>query len=239
MRLTADLLATDSSLPLHNDQGKVCVTLWRHAARWKCSDAILDFRVLGCEEVPLPEPEPTEPVVGALARLLRWTRGAGTLIMLVNPAEAVGVEHIPVTEGVRLFGVTTEADVRCWDALLSTGQPVYGVAGTATLEVQSLKPTSAISALAYGLFTSDCGLTLTGLHEDRTGVVYACDRPTTASVIIRGGFEGGELRGAASEQVAWKDRGNEGYARLAIHDEAGNFCLTQPRFIVQARPAHG
>lgn len=236
MRLTADLLATDPLLPLFDEQGAVRLTLWRFSARWQCSDALLDFRVLGCEEIALPEPEPTEPVVGALARLVRWTRGTGALILLVNPAEAVGVEHIPVTEGVRLFGVTNDADVRCWDALLSTGQPVYGVAGTATLEVQSVKPTSAISALAYGLFTSDCGLTLSGLHEDRTGVVYVCERATTAGVIIRGGFEGGELHGGPGAQVTWKDRGNEGYARLLIADADGRYCLTQPRFIVQARP---
>ena len=236
MRLTADLLATDTLLPLVDEQGAVRLQLWRFSARWTCRDAVLDFRILACEEIALPEPEPTEPVVGALARLVRWTRGTGALIMIVNPAEAVGVEHIPMTEGVRLFGVTSEADVRCWDAMLSTGQPVYGVVGTATLEVQSLKPTSAISALAYGLFTSDCGLTLSGLHEDRSGVVYVCDQSTTASVIIRGGFEGGELHGEAGAQVAWKDRGNEGYARLAIVDADGHSCLTQPRFIVQARP---
>lgn len=238
MRLTADLLATDASLPLYDDQGQVRTTLWRQAIRWQCRDAFLDARLISCEELPLPEPEPTEPVVGALSRLLQWTRGTGTLLMLVNPAAAIGVEHIPVAEGVRLFGVGSDADMRCWDAILSTGQPVYGVCGSATLEVQSVKATSALSALAYGLFTSDTGMSLTGLHEDRAGVVYASDRATTADVIIKGGFEGGTLRGEPGEQVAWKDRGNEGYVRLAIHDAAGNRCLTQPRFVVQAR-AHG
>lgn len=238
MRLIADLLGLDAALPLLDDEGMTRVTLWRHAARWACRDAPLDFRLLGAEAIAVPEPEPTEPVVGALARLLRSTRGTGTLIMLVNPFAAVGVENIPVTEGVRLFGVTSDADMRCWDAILSTGQPVYGVCGQTTLDVQSARATSALSALAYGLFTSDTGLSLTGLHEDRAGVVYACDRATTAEVIIKGGFEGGELRGEANAQITWKDRGNEGYVRLAIQDADGNRCLTQPRFVVQAR-THG
>ena len=48
-----------------------------------------------------------------------------------------------------------------------------------------------------------------------------------ATVIIRGGHEAAHLRGAAGE---WRDRGNEGYVRIALRAGA-DACWTQPRLI--------
>ncbi len=242
MRLTADLLGDGSTIPLRDVEGDLCGTLWCHAATWACRDAPLEFRLIGPEELSVPEPEPTEPVVGALARLLQAIKGSGAVLLLGNPAAALGAERILYAEGVRLFSIVRPADEACWDALLAHGQPVYGVRGIVTVEVMTLHPAGVVSALAYGLFTCDEGLSLTGLHEDRAGVAYACDRPTTATVLIRHGFEAAEIRGAADEQVRWLDRGNEAVVRLVINDADGNRCSTQPRFVVPQRavekPAH-
>ena len=210
--------------------------LWSHAARRRCRDGELAFRLIGADPVAVPEAEASEPVVGALARLLQACRGSGTLVMLENPAQAFGTERIPLTEGVRLFALHSDEDVACWDAILSLGQPIYGVRGMVAMEVMTAHPAGIVSALAYGLFTCDEGLSLTGLHEDRAGVAYASDRETTATVVIRGGFESVELHGAAGEQVRYVDRGGEAYVRLVITDRDGNRCWTQPRFVV---PAHG
>ena len=211
------------------DSGKF---LWSAAARWRCRGVELALRVVAAEPLGLPEAEATEPVVGAIARLLQAVSGQGALVILENPATALGPERILFAEGVRLFGIATEADMACWDGMIGTGQPVYGVRGTTTLELDRIHPATAISALAYGLFTSDEGLTLDGLHEDRAGVAYVAPRATSAEVVIRGGFTAGTLTGAAGATVAWKDRGNEVVVRLAISDDAGNRCFTQPRFVV-------
>lgn len=237
MRLTADLATADSSIPLRDAQGEVRDRLWRHAATWACRDAPLEFTLLATEELAVPQPEPTEPVVGALARLFQVIKGTGALVMLGNPSQALGPQRILFAEGARLFSITRSEDEACWDAMLSQGQPVYGVRGIVSMEVMRPTATAALSALIYGLFTCDEGLSLSGLHEDRAGVIYASDRPTTAAVIIRHGFEGGSLHGKADEQVAYRDRGNEAYVRLVISDAEGHRCSTQPRFIVPQR--HG
>lgn len=236
MRLTVDLFAPGSSIPVHDAGGAARCALWTHAATWNCRDAPLEFRILSAEELAVPPMEPSEPVVGALARLLQAVRGSGAIILLGNPASAFGPERILFAEGARLFAIGRPEDEACWDAILSTGQPVYGARGIAAMEVLTAHPAGVLSALSYGLFTCDEGLSLTGLHEDRVGVAYACDRATTAAIIIRGGFEAGEVRGAAGEQVVWKDRGNEAYVRLVISDADGNRCSTQPRFVVPHRP---
>jgi hypothetical protein len=237
MRVTADLFADGSSIPILDGAGAVCANLWTQAGTWACRDAPLEFRVYAPEAIALPEAEPTEPVVGALARLLQALRGTGAVLMLGNPATALGPQRILYAEGVRLFAISDPADEAAWDALLAHGQPVYGVRGLATLEVMRPTAQAVLSALSYGLFTADEGLTLSGLHEDRAGVVYVADRPTTATVIIRGGFEAGTLTGTAGEPVRYVDSGKEASVRLVIRDAAGNRCSTQPRFVVPQRHA--
>lgn len=232
MRVTVDVLGAGPAIPVRDAGGVEVCALWSHAATWPCRDAALEFRILGPEALPLPAPEPSEPTVGALARLQQAVKGTGAIIILVNPATAFGRERILYADGARLFAITTAADEACWDALLATGQPVYGIRGIANLEVMRATAPAVISALAYGLFTCDEGLSLTGLHEDRAGVAYACDRATEATVIIRGGFEAETLRGQPQQQVVRKDRGNEAVVRLVISDAEGNRCSTQPRFVV-------
>ncbi len=237
MRLTADLLGSGSTIPLRDAAGDICGSLWCHAATWACRDAPLEFRLIGPEPLVVPEPESSEPVVGALARLLQAIKGSGALLLLGNPAAALGAERILYADGVRLFSIVRPEDESCWDALLAYGQPVYGVRGIVSLEASTAHPAGVMSALAYGLFTCDEGLSLTGLHEDRAGVAYACDHATTATVLIRHGFEAAELHGAADQQVRWLDRGNEAVVRLVITDAEGHRCSTQPRFVVPQRGA--
>ena len=229
MRVHADLLTDAEWIELRPSPAK----LWCGRLDWICRDVPVRLRVLCDAPLDLPAPERSEPPASAIARVLKAVAGQGALVLLENPAQALGAERIAFAEGVRLFGIGSDADVTAWDAMLSMGQPVYGVRGRLTLELDRPSALSAISALAYGLFTSDDGLTLDGLHEDRAGVGYVCASATSATVVIRGGFEAGSLRCAPGATVHRPDAGNETYVRLVIADDAGHRVWTQPRFVVR------
>lgn len=238
VRLTCEpLLSLDgtSDLLVHDDQGHTACTLWTHVARWSCKDAGLAIQVIAPEPIPLPEPEATEPAPGALARLTQALMGSGGLLLLRNPAMAFGAERIALAQGVRLFAIAEPADEACWDAMLSLGQPVYGVRGIVACACRTAHPGAVISALAYGTFTCEEGLAVSVLDESRQGVKWTLPVEAETAVIVRDGFEAGRIRGVSGE---WSDRGSEGYVRLVMRSPAGG-AWTQPRFIapVQSRGA--
>ncbi len=233
MRVTVDLLSGDGETHVRDADGVVC-TLWIARLAWHCADRPLDLRVVASTAIELPACEPSEPVPSAIARVLAAIRGSGAQLLLANPALALGRERIGLAEGVRLFAIANAADEACWDAMLSLGQPVYGVRGVAACSVRSGSATSLLSALAYGLYTCEEGLTLAALEEDRGGIAIemppGCDGD--AAVVVRGGFEAARLSG---HRLNWRDLGSEGYVRLAISARDGDGrvgrCWTQPRFV--------
>lgn len=230
VRLTCEPLAAPAGsgdLPVHDDQGRVVCALWTHVAAWLCKDAELAIQVIAPEPIALPEPETSEPVPGAIGRLVRAIMGSGGLLLLRNPAAAVGAEKIAFAEGVRLFAIATPADEAAWDAMLSLGQPVYGVRGAVACACRTAHPGAVISALAYGTFICEEGLPVAVLDESRQGVKWSLPQDADTAVIIRNGFEAGHIRGTAGE---WHDRGSEGYVRLVMRSPGGT-AWTQPRFI--------
>ncbi len=234
MRVTFDLAADAAAIPVHDSDGKSVGELWSRRLDWRCRDRRLDLQVIAVEPVALPEPEPSEPPESAIARIETAVARTGTLILLRNPSEAFGPGRISFTEGVRLFSIASDADEACWDAMLSLGQPVYGVRGLIACEVLRPHPASVLSALAYGLFVCEEGARLVSLLEDRAGVAWeVADAAAKATVVIRGGYEAAILTGASG---SWKDRGNEGYVRVVVRAGEGA-CWTQPRFIASTVPA--
>jgi hypothetical protein len=228
MRVTCSPLSPDGeSIPLAAD--KPLEPLWTRRLQWMCRDKPLDLQVIFAEPLELPEAEPSEPPEGAIARLERAISGTGALLLLRNPAEAFGAERIGYAVGTRLFAIAGEADEACWDAMLSLGQPIYGVRGTVVCEALRPQAASVLSSLAYGQFVCEEGLALRRLDEDRERVAWDAGRADAeAAVVIRGGYEAARLRGATGE---WRDRGNEGYVRVTIRSGT-DACWTQPRLIM-------
>jgi hypothetical protein len=237
MRVTCDPLAADGSaagdqLPLA--AAVPIAPLWTQRLRWQCRERLLDLQVIFAEPLALPSSEPSEPVEGALARVCRAVAGTGALVLLRNPAQAFGTGRIAFADGARLLGIASEADEACWDAVLSLGRPIYGVRGTLACEVMSAHPASVLSALAYGMFVCEEGMTLRSLVEDRSQVSWDAGRAdATAAVIIRDGFEAAQVSGASGQ---WRDQGPEGYVRVVIRAGQGT-CWTQPRFLAGRPPA--
>jgi len=215
------------SVPIDGADG----ALWQARLEWQCSDARLDLRVLAAEPVDMPEAEASEPVAGAIARVVAATKGSHALILLANPNEALGPARIALADGVRLFAITQEADLACWDAALALGVPVYGVRGCLVADLVRARPANLLSALAYGGALCCDGLEPVALLEDRHGVRWTLPVPGEGAVIVRQGFEIARIAGSEGQ---WIDRGNEGYIRMELRTAAGN-CWTQPRFIAQRR----
>lgn len=230
VRLTCEPLSSPdgiSDLLVRDDQGRTACTLWTHVARWSCKDAELVIQVIAPEALTLPTPESSEPVPGALARLTQALMGSGGLLLLRNPSTAFGAAKIAFAQGVRLFAIAEAADEACWDAMLSLGQPVYGIRGTIACACRTAHPGAVISALAYGTFTCEEGLAVSVLDESRQGVKWNLPHDAETAVIVRDGFEAGRIRGTSGE---WQDRGSEGFVRLVMRAQNG-VAWTQPRFI--------
>lgn len=237
MRIACDLLAIEGNhLPIRDAAGRTMATLWRQRLDWQCSDGPLAVLVLATAPLPLPAPESTEPVVSALARIHQAVIPAGGFLLLPRPSAAFAPERITLAAGVRLFGITTDADVACWDAALAVGMPVFGVRGTVVTSVTRPDALALLSALAYGNFLCEDGLSLTRCDETPLGVDIEATEAVEATVVIRGGFEAARLAGRS---IAWRDRGQEGTVRLVVRGPAGT-CWTQPRFVAPpAGPHHG
>jgi len=215
------------------DGGPPDLSLWHARLAWNCADAPLDLRVLAPEPIALPAPEASEPVPGAIARCVRACAGQGALLLLANPAAALGPQRIALAEGVRLLALATAADEACWDALLALGQPCYGVRGTLAVEVLRPRPANVLSALSFGVFYASDGLTPESLDEDPRHVAWTCAEPVSAEVIGRAGFT---LASASGTTGRYDDRGNEGVVRVVLR--AGvRTCWTQPRFIAPHKEA--
>ncbi len=199
---------------------------------WNCAGTPLDLRVLSAEPVALPEPEPSEPVPGALARCVRACAGRNALLLLANPAVALGPSRIALAEGVRLMAIATPEDEACWDALLALGQPCYGVRASLAVEVLRPDPLGVLSALAFGSFLACEGLDAS-ISESPRHVAWTCGEPADAEVLGRAGFP---LARSTGPSGRYDDRGSEGLVRVVLR--AGDrACWTQPRFLAPRKDA--
>lgn len=232
MRLRCHPLdAAGDVLPIHGAPRPLA--LWHRRLDWRCQGTSLDLRILAAEAIPLPEPEASEPVPGAIARVVAAVAGRGALIILANPASALGPARMAFAEGLRLIGISSEADLACWEALLARGQPCYGLRAEVVAEVLNPRPAGFLSALAFGAFYCHDGLEPVALEETPHRVAWTMPQPVTAMVIGRGGFG---LTTASGMAGSYTDNGHEGTVRVVLTSAAGT-CWTQPRFIAPRQAA--
>jgi hypothetical protein len=209
------------------------LALWHARLAWTCAGTPLDLRVLAEEPLALPAPEPSEPVPGAIARCVRACAGSGALLLLANPAAALGQARIALAEGIRLMSIADPADEACWDAMLALGQPCYGVRDDIHLEVLRPQAAGVIAALAFGAFQACDGLVPEAVEESPRHVAWRCGETVEAEVLGRAGFPLARTTGPSGR---YDDRGNEGVVRVVLR-AGGRTCWTQPRFVAPRKDA--
>ena len=225
-------LEVDGPVAARTPAGDLVGELHSRRLAWDCADAPLAAQLLATEAFDPPPAEASEPVAAAIARLVRWAAARGAVLALTRPGTALGEARMPLAQGVRLVGIARDEDERCWDAALSLGLPLYGLRGDLRLDLSGSRRRDAgavLLALAYGLYTCGEGLQPHELQEDRAGVSWHFERDDVqAAVIVKGGFEAAVIDGARG---AWRDRGSEGYVRIAFTAGDGR-CWSQPRLVV-------
>jgi len=210
------------------------------AWHWRCSDADLRMRCFAAKRLnPLPTPEPSEPVIGALARIQQWARNQheDVVLMLDNPAQALGRDQMTALQGVRLIGIRSESDRSCWDAALSSGLPVYGVYQDICSQLTQPNAASFLTAISYGAFTSGDGVDMEHFEESPKGCRWRLSAaPDNAvSVVVKGGLEAATIEGP---EGFWQDAGQEGYVRLEMHQEHHR-RFSQPRLVANRSATTG
>lgn len=193
----------------------------------------LDLRLISLYPVPSESLgwSADEQVEGVITRLAHQFRYPQALLILVNPDEALGEDHMAHVMGCHLMAITSPARELCWDAALAKGLPIYGVRDELRLTMTRIRATSVLSALAFGVFDCRNGSDLSGLsiEDHREGVRWAGGPESMeTAIVLREGYEIPQAPGPAGE---WRDRGNEGVVRLRA--QAGDATLwSQPRFIM-------
>ena len=233
-------LTLPAELLLRSEPGSFAVTddlvesLYRLANCAETSDGRrLDLRLISLE-APAEDAllwSPDESVEGVLARLAQQFRYPQALLILANPEEALGEEHMAHAMGCGLLAIDEPSRELCWDAALAKGLPIYGIRDELRLSLTRQRASSILSALAFGVFDCRNGTALdeVSVEDHREGVRWSGVPDSAQTVIVlREGYEIPQPPGA---EGAWRDRGNEGVVRLRMR--ADDACLwSQPRFVM-------
>ncbi len=137
-----------------------------------------------------------------------------------------------------------------WDALLSAGRHVFGIAvddahvfkqygrefsnpgrGWVAVESEALEPDAILAALKSGKFYASTGVKIdkieTGGSEYRVNVAQESWEKVTVSFIGKGGKV---LATVAAPDAAYKYQGTEDYVRARVVSSSGAIAWTQPAF---------
>lgn len=194
---------------------------------WSCRDGDLYVRLLSHAEIPLPQAEPSEPRLAALARLAQHARAHDAYLILEKIA-SYDSEFYPHLNVCRFLSIEQDEDAQLWDAVLSLGMPIFAMRDDIFVELMRATTLNALQALLFGAYYCS-----NGLHLELDERPHACrvaslqGHRMDARVIVRGGMEVEQLQG---QTIQRDDRGSEGYIRLEI-SAAGKQAWTQPRFV--------
>ena len=138
-----------------------------------------------------------------------------------------------------------------WDAVLSAGNVIYGVAvddahvfkdfahdldnpgrGWVMVQAMELTADSIIEGLKSGNFYASTGVTLSSLYVRQQQITIKIDQPGNfvfnTAFVGRGGIV---LHEEAGTRPAYRIRGDEGYVRARVMASSGALAWTQPIFV--------
>ena len=225
------------------------------------------IHVNGFEVTRLVEPQGGSSVVDVIQRNVNAIRAVKGTPSINHPnfGWAISADELEQIRNTKLFeifnghplvnnlgggGVPGLEEV--WDALLTSGLLLYGLAvddahhftrpddrtaarpgqGWIFVRADTLTPRAILDAMERGDFYSSTGVELSDYTVDETSITVTI-RPTTFSkyrvqFIGRGGKV---LREATSSPATYQFRGGEGYVRARVIESNGAMAWTQPVFL--------
>lgn len=223
------------------------------------------------EKIPLPERDLS--VIESLQLGIDGVREQGGLSMVNHPCWlwSFGSNEMKKLKGVQLFEVWNgaptsnnegnsqqESTEEIWDALLTEGMEIFGVAsddahhyqdkdivvspngfrdtpgtGWVWVQAEELSSESILKALAEGDFIASNGVKLKSLERSREKLAFEIDPPgpymTFSTTFI--GRNGSVLSEQEGLFPSYEPRGDEGYVRARIKSSDGMKGWVQPVFL--------
>jgi hypothetical protein len=147
-----------------------------------------------------------------------------------------------------------------WDAILSSGQLLYGIAvddahafkqpgnpdvagpgrGWVMVRAARLEARSVLQALERGDFYASTGIVLEDVRADAKGITVTVKPDAFAKYRIQFVGKGGRiLREVAAAAATYEIKGDEGYVRARVLESNGRMAWAQPIVVGTSRPAAG
>ena len=182
-----------------------------------------------------------------------WALSAAEIAQLKNVNLLEIFNAHPLVNNLGGGGVQSVEQI--WDAVLSTGRVIFGVAsddvhtvrklgdrkqptpghGWVMVNAPSLDQKLIMEALDRGEFYSSTGVELESYSKDNTSMTIALKKERWSKYIIQFIGRGGKvLQEFLDSPVTYKFRGNEGYVRIKVLESNGKAAWTQPVMIGKA-----
>ncbi len=223
------------------------------------------INALGIAGVVMPNRLPG--TVETMQKNINDVRASGGIAQVNHPnfGWALTAEHLIKLEGYSLLEIHNGHPLvnnlggggmpgaeELWDAVLSSGKAVYGVAdddshyfkrigdpnaptpgqGWVYVRVAELTPTAIVEGLKNGNFYSSTGVELSDYQADEKQITVTVREQVNSKYTIRFIGKNGRIQSESkSSPATYKITGNEGYVRAKVLESNGKVAWTQPVFI--------
>ncbi len=217
---------------------------------------------LGLERVVMPNR--LGGAVATLQKNIDMVRSAGGIPQINHPnfGWALTAEHLKQIRDFSLFevynghplvnnlgGGGSPGTEEIWDAVLSSGKIIYGVAdddshhfktrgdrtaaepgrGWIWVRAAELTPAAILNALERGDFYASTGVELSDISADKSGIAVMIKAERNSRYRIQFIGKGGSVLAESIENPAvYKFTGGEGYVRAKVIESNGKLAWTQP-----------